>query len=215
MDGQTAISAAGFYQILRRTCPHRDRAPFAALPWRPHVHLLLFVHRVHGVEPGLYLLVRDAAQLPRLRAALRRDFLWRKPAGGPEDLDLYLLQPGNAQPAAARLCCHQEIAGDGCFSLGMLADFTSLTRYGPWFYPRLFWECGLLGQALYLEAEAAGLRATGIGCFFDDAVHALLGLEQMEFQSLYHFTVGGAVDDPRLTTLPAYPEAAGSAARGG
>jgi hypothetical protein len=24
------------------------------------------------------------------------------------------------------------------------------------------------------------------------------------FQSLYHFTVGGPVDDPRLTTLPPY-----------
>lgn len=35
-------------------------------------------------------------------------------------------------------------------------------------YPRLFWETGVLGQVLYLEAHAAGLSATGIGCFFDD-----------------------------------------------
>jgi hypothetical protein len=27
----------------------------------------------------------------------------------------------------------------------------------------------VLGQLLYLEAEAAGVRATGIGCYFDDA----------------------------------------------
>ena len=25
-----------------------------------------------------------------------------------------------------------------------------------------------------------------------------------DWQSLYHFTVGGPVEDPRLTTLPAY-----------
>jgi hypothetical protein len=63
----------------------------------------------------------------------------------------------------------------------------------------------MIGQALYLEAEAAGVRATGIGCFFDDEMHRLLGLEGKAWQSLYHFTVGGAVEDRRLTTLPAYP----------
>ncbi len=62
----------------------------------------------------------------------------------------------------------------------------------------------MIGQALYLEAEAAGIRATGIGCFFDDEMHRLLGLEGQEWQSLYHFTAGGAVEDQRLTTLPPY-----------
>jgi hypothetical protein len=62
----------------------------------------------------------------------------------------------------------------------------------------------VLGQVLYLEAEAAGVRGTGIGCYFDDAFHNLLGLDGYCFQSLYHFTVGGPVDDPRLMTLAAY-----------
>ena len=68
----------------------------------------------------------------------------------------------------------------------------------------MFWETGLLGQILYLEAEAAGIRATGIGCFFDDALHRLLGLEGLGWQSLYHFTVGGPIEDRRLQTLPPY-----------
>jgi hypothetical protein len=55
-----------------------------------------------------------------------------------------------------------------------------------------------------LEAEAAGVRGTGIGCFFDDEMHGLLGIEDHAFQDLYHFTVGGPVEDPRLTTLPPY-----------
>lgn len=62
----------------------------------------------------------------------------------------------------------------------------------------------MLGQVLYLEAEAAGIRATGIGCFFDDEMHALLGIEDHCWQSLYHFTVGGPIEDPRLMTLPPY-----------
>ena len=106
---------------------------------------------------------------------------------------------------AARLSCNQDIAADGYFSLGMLADFDeSLQTYGPSFYRQLFWETGMVGQALYLEAEAAGARATGIGCFFDDDVHELLGFTSHAFQSLYHFTVGEPVDDRRLTTEPGY-----------
>ena len=71
-------------------------------------------------------------------------------------------------------------------------------------YRHLFWETGMIGQVLYLEAEAQGVRATGIGCFFDDPVHELMGLPDDAFQSLYHFTVGGPQDDARLATLAAY-----------
>jgi nitroreductase len=74
----------------------------------------------------------------------------------------------------------------------------------PWRYRSRYRECGMVGQVLYLEAEAAGLRGTGIGCFFDDEMHRLLGIGDGAWQSLYHFTVGAAVDDPRLTTLPSY-----------
>jgi hypothetical protein len=80
----------------------------------------------------------------------------------------------------------------------------SLAEQGEWFYRRLFWECGLIGQVLYLEAEAAGARATGIGCFYDDAVHDLLGLTGDAWQSLYHFSMGVPVEDTRLTTEPGY-----------
>jgi hypothetical protein len=87
----------------------------------------------------------------------------------------------------------------------MIGEFgPSLRRYGPWFYRRLHWETGVIGQLLYLEAEATGLRATGIGCFFDDPVHQVLGFADTTFQSLYHFAIGGPVEDPRLTTLPPY-----------
>ena len=44
----------------------------------------------------------------------------------------------------------------------------TLHEKGSWMYPRLFWETGVLGQVLYLEAHAVGISATGIGCFFDD-----------------------------------------------
>jgi hypothetical protein len=207
MDAHGSIERDVFFWILFRTLADTGRAPFNALPWSPKAHLVLFVHRVRGLTPGLYLLVRDPDQRTVLRAAMGAGFRWSKPESCPAGLDLYLLTEGDVRVLSRRLSCQQAIASDGCFSVGMLARFEeSILQYGPWFYRRLLWECGLIGQVLYLEAEAAGVRGTGIGCFFDDPVHDLLGMRSMAYQSLYHFTVGHPVEDDRLDTLPAYPE---------
>ena len=205
MDGSTSIDATTFLGMLARLVPGPRSMPWDAIPWAPRIHLGLFVHRVDGLVPGLYALVRDPGQLERLRAALRPDFLWQKPDGCPPELPLHLLAPGDCRALASRVSCGQELAGDGAFSLGMLADhMDGLVSHGAAFYRNLFWEAGMIGQVLYLEAEAAGVRATGIGCYFDDLVHEVFGLGSREWQSFYHFSVGGPVEDPRLTTLPAY-----------
>lgn len=205
-DGRTSIPAQRFYQMLERVTPDAARPmPWDALPWAPAIHLGLFVHRVDGVEPGLYALARDPAKLPMLKGAMHAHYLWERPPGCPAGLALFLLERGDARALATQVSCRQDIAGDGAFSLGMLAEYRSrLVESGPSFYRRLFWEAGLIGQVLYLEAEAAGVRATGIGCYFDDPVHQVFGLRDLELQSFYHFTVGGAVEDPRLTTLAPY-----------
>jgi hypothetical protein len=145
--------------------------------------------------------VRDAPALPDLKRSMRPEWLWQKI--GPDHLPLYLLLPYDLRDAAKLICCHQDIGADSCFALAMVARFEAAS-HEPWLYRRLFWECGMLGHVLYLEAEAAGTRATGIGCFFDDEMHALLGIGDHSWQSLYHFTLGGAVDDTRLSTLPPY-----------
>jgi len=200
-DGRTSIPAGRFYQMLSRTMP----ASWDAIPWAPAIHFGLFVHRVEGIEPGLYAMARDAAKAEKLEAAMHPHFVWETPPGCPASLPLRLLERGDAREVATQVSCRQDIAGEGAFSLGMIAEYqASLVAHGPSFYRRLFWEVGAIGQVLYLEAEAAGVRATGIGCFFDDPVHQVFGLRDLEFQSLYHFTVGGYVDDPRLTTLPPY-----------
>jgi SagB-type dehydrogenase family enzyme len=200
-DGRTTIDRAAFVEMLSAVLPGRA-APWTTPWWEPRIHLALFVHRVDGVAPGLYLLLRAPETFDRLRAACRPDFLWE-----PADvtLPLWRLAAADTRALAARLSCDQDIASDGFFSLGMIADFDdSLQAYGAAFYRHLFWETGVVGQVLYLEAEAARARATGIGCFYDDAVHEALGLRDHQFQSLYHFTVGAPVDDTRLTTEPGY-----------
>jgi len=210
-DGATSIPAERFYRMLARTLP----VPSDAIPWSPAIHFGLFVHRVHGIEPGLYAMVRDPGKVETLKTAMHAHFAWEPPPGCPAELPLFLLERGDARALATRVSCRQEIAGDGAFSLGMLAEYqVSLVAHGPSFYRRMFWEAGAIGQVLYLEAEAAGVRATGIGCFFDDPVHQVFGFRDLAFQSLYHFTIGGPVDDPRLTTLPPYGQRVKARPRG-
>lgn len=207
-DGITSIAAKQFYLMLDRVLPRHERMPWKTLGPPACVHLGLFVHRVEGLPSGLYFLVRDPARLLDLRAATDPTFLWSKPRGCPESMPLYLLCSGDARHVADQLSCGQDIAADSAFSLGMIAEFEQpMNAHGAWFYRRLFWETGVIGQILYLEAEAAGVRATGIGCFFDDEVHDLFGFHGMAYQSLYHFTIGGPVEDTRLTVLPPYPGA--------
>ena len=204
MDGETSLGREVFYQMMLRTLPGPN-PPLATLPWRPAIHLALFVHRVDDLPAGLYLLVRDPNQLASLQSALRDDFLWQKPPACPDDLPLWLLAKQNVQSVARSISCNQDIASDGAIAIAMLAEFEPLLqKYGPWFYKRLHWEAGAIGQILYLEAEAADLRGCGIGCFFDDAMHHILGLQDRHYQTLYHFTVGGPIEDERLQTLPAY-----------
>jgi SagB-type dehydrogenase family enzyme len=207
MDGATAIPAATFFQMLARLVPTRDgrSIPWDALAWRPRIHLGLFVHRVNGLAPGLYVLARDPEKVETLRQAMRPDFVWLRPPSCPHGLQLYLLKEGDCRTLAANVSCGQDIAGDGAFSLGMIAEYMeSLVVYGASFYRNLFWEAGLVGQVLYLEAEEVGIRSTGIGCYFDDPVHEVFGFSSRDWQSFYHFTVGGPVQDRRLTTLPGY-----------
>ena len=207
MDGDTRISRDTFYRILQKTLAVPGNIPFNTLPWKPHIHLAIFVHRVDDIPPGLYFLIRDPSQRKALEVALTRADTWQRPCGCPEQLELYCLIEADAREPARQISCFQKIASDGCFSLGMIAEYeTPLQLYGPWFYPRLFWEAGLIGQVLYLEAEAAGIRSTGIGCYFDDPMHEVLGLKDRKFQDLYHFTIGGPVKDTRLRTLPLYPD---------
>ena len=207
MDASTSIPAATFFRMLARLVPTRDgpSMPWDALPWRPRIHLGLFVHRVDDLPPGLYILARDPEKVEVLRQAMRPGFLWQRPSSCPPGLPLYLLKEGDCRTLAASVSCGQDIAGDGAFSLGMIAEYMdSLVSYGASFYRNLFWEAGLVGQVLYLEAEEAGIRATGIGCYFDDPVHEVFGISSRDWQSFYHFTVGGPVEDSRLNTSPAY-----------
>jgi hypothetical protein len=159
------------------------------------------VHRVEGIEPGLYVLPRAEAAMLTLSAAFRNTFSWQ-PADA--ELPLYQLVAAKAGKTARTLSCHQDIASNCAVTFMMVAEFAEPIGADPAAYRHLHWEAGMLGHVITLEAEAAGWRGTGIGCFFDDADHEVLGLQDDQFQVIYHYAVGMALDDPRISTLPAY-----------
>ncbi|MCG8488912.1 MAG: SagB family peptide dehydrogenase [Chromatiales bacterium] len=203
--GKSTLQQADFYQILDRCLPRPTEQPWQSWPYQARIHLLLFVHQVAGLSPGLYLMPRSQAVIPWLKQSLDEDFSWQTVKGCPPHIPLHQLVSAEVKKAARAVSCHQDIAASSFFSLGMLAEFDSaLQTSGPLAYPELFWEAGLIGQVLYLQAEAHGVRGTGIGCFFDDVVHQIAGVKDSGLQSLYHFTIGEPKPDNRLQTLPAY-----------
>ena len=110
MDGQTRIDQDLFYRMLHKTVASPGQIPFSALPWSPHIHLAIFVHRVDGLVPGLYMLVRDPTQRSRLEAACTRAASWVHPTGCPADLDLWRLNQFDARRTAQTVSCNQDIA---------------------------------------------------------------------------------------------------------
>ncbi|MDD2904965.1 MAG: SagB/ThcOx family dehydrogenase [Sulfurimonas sp.] len=189
------ISYESFFTMLESTLESFDGAQNA-------VNLFIFVHDVATLKAGLYMFVRNETQLDALKDAMQKIFLWEK-----IDTNLYALSYEDLREYAKAFSCAQNIASDGAFSLGMLSSFADdLLQNGPHRYKEMYWECGAIGQQLYLEATAFGLSATGIGCFLDDAMHQILGLRTNKFQSLYHFTVGRGLTDSRLLTLKPYAQ---------
>jgi SagB-type dehydrogenase family enzyme len=138
------------------------------------VQLYLYVHRVEDLQPGVYR-------------------YW------PQRGELELIRSGDQRVMAAGLSLGQDLAGNSCVTFSMIADIERAARtYGDRGYRYVHFEAGAIGQRLYLAAEALGLRATGIGAFFDDAVDRYLNLTPEQGQVIYHFAIGYPVPDPRL-----------------
>jgi SagB-type dehydrogenase family enzyme len=156
---------------LLSTANERLFADFAAARF---VHLYLYVHRVESLTPGVYR-------------------YW------PEHAGLEKVKEGDQRLVAAALSLGQDLAGNACLAFSMIGDLESAARsYGDRGYRYVHFEAGAIGQRMYLASEALGLRATGIGAFFDDRVNRYLDLSPGLGQVVYHFAIGYPVPDPRL-----------------
>ena len=168
--GSESISLAQLSSLLAAASQPLIGDTFAAC----FVQLYLYIHRVEGLEPGVYR-------------------FW------PEHLQLERVRIGDQRLASSGLSLGQDLAGNACVAFSMIADIELAVRsYGDRGYRYVHFEAGAIGQRLYIAAEAVGVRATGIGAFFDDEVHKYLGISPEQGQVIYHFAIGYPVHDARL-----------------
>ena len=73
-DGVTGIGAEQFFAMLDRVIPRDKIAPFDVSLGEISVNLLLFVHRVEGLDSGIYFLVRDGSNVDDIRKSFGDNF---------------------------------------------------------------------------------------------------------------------------------------------
>jgi SagB-type dehydrogenase family enzyme len=153
-----AKGALGFALKTARGHPALERAP--------GVDVLLAVHRVEGLEAGLYRYEPGAHRL----ALLRRGDL-----GGP----------------MVRACGGQEKAGEAAVGFLMVGRIAAAAgRGGDRSYRDLLIESGAIGQRVYLAAEALGLAARNLAAFRDDELNRLARLDGQR-SAVIHLTMLG------------------------
>jgi SagB-type dehydrogenase family enzyme len=140
-----------------------------------YIELYLYVHRVRDLAMGLYRYWAGEARLE-------------------------LLKSGDQRVVAAALSLGQDLAGNSCVTFSMIGDLERAAEtHGDRGYRYVHFQAGAIGQRLYLAAESLGFQSTGIGAFFDDAVHDYLGIpRESGRQVVYHFACGYAVEDERM-----------------
>jgi len=190
-----------FLTILDRVLPRPDHAPWDLDPQTGSLDLVIFVHKVDGLDPGIYALIRDGERLEERQNGLAPHGEWIQVEGG---MPLFRLGTGDCRREAEVLSCRQAIAGQSCFSLGILAPLGDDLLKAPYKLAHHYHEAGLIGHVLYLAAEAWGFRGTGIGCFYDDPVRQFSNITDPDLHPLYHFTIGVPQIDRRLKTLAPY-----------
>ena len=218
--GAPAMEWEAFVKTMRRAY---SAGKCRVLPGRPRVNLLVYVHRVERLEPGLYLLPRCESHLESLRAQFATAFPapWvRVPLIPHGDIPFYRLKAGDMTYLARALSCEQAIASDGHFAVSFVAQWASfLGTVGPVAYRLVHWEAGLIGQHLYLAAEDVGLRGNGVGCFFGGLAARWLALPpEGEWVDVYHFAVGKQAvgrERPLVQGQGAYGHLAGLRAQSG
>ena len=124
------------------------------------------VHRVEGLDPGLY-------------------------HYGVRDHILELLQAGDLRGAIVRHGLAQGFLGKASLVVVFSAIFQRLRwKYQERTYRYALLEAGHLGQNLYLTATSMGLGACAVGAFFDDDLNSMLGLDGQHEAAIYMLAVG-------------------------
>jgi SagB-type dehydrogenase family enzyme len=130
------------------------------------IELYPVVHRVEGLEPGVY------------------HYSFERHA-------LELLRAGDLREAVTRQGVTQEYLGECSVVLFLTMIMQRMRfRYQDRTYRYGLIEAGHIGQNLYLAATSMGLGACAIGAFMDDDINAMLGVDGVEEAAVYMLALG-------------------------
>lgn len=144
---------------------HKLRAAPSAGALYP-IEIYPIVHRVEGLQPGLY------------HYAVR-------------DHTLELLRAADLRSEIVRHGLMQEFLGQANLVLVFTAIFQRLRwKYQERTYRYALLEAGHLGQNVYLAATSMGMGACAVGAFLDDELNAMLGVDGQHEAAIYMLAVG-------------------------
>lgn len=130
------------------------------------IELYAVVHRVDGIDPGVYhYAVREHA--------------------------LEQVRPGDFRGTVVEQALAQEFLGE----CGVVLFLTMiLQRMRPRYQDRSYrygmLEAGHIGENAYLAATSMGLGACGVGAFLDDSINDMLGVDGVDEAAVYMVAVG-------------------------
>ncbi|HET9757829.1 MAG TPA: SagB/ThcOx family dehydrogenase, partial [Candidatus Limnocylindrales bacterium] len=154
----TSGIAADKYGNARRTAPSSG----ALYP----IEVYAVVHRVDGIDPGVYHYAYREHALERIR-------------------------DGDFRAKVVEQAIAQEFLGE----CGVVLFLTMIMqRMRPKYQDRSYryglLEAGHLGENAYLAATSMGLGACGVGAFMDDQINEMLGVDGVEEAAVYMLAAG-------------------------
>ncbi|MCE4603157.1 MAG: SagB/ThcOx family dehydrogenase [Desulfurococcales archaeon] len=117
------------------------------------VEVYASVHRISGLEPGLY------HYNPRLHG-------------------LELLRRGDYSRVLASIALDQDHVSSAPLVLILTAVYSrTLQKYGQRSYRYVHWDTGFAGENIYLACEGLGLATVAVGAFYDEEICQLLNID--------------------------------------
>ena len=171
---QKYIKKKEFLDILDKTLP-RNIPPFDTNAILNKINFVIFANRIEGLEEGIYYFDRN-------------------------ENSLEIIEKGDFSEAAKFVNCIQDLGKDSAFTISMIIDKNEIKE--DFYYKLAMFEAGIIGQILYLEAEAKNIRGCGIGCFFDDLISIEI-LNNPDILTLYDFSIGEPIVDERIIPIKA------------
>jgi glutamine synthetase len=166
----STLLMAGLDGIKNKYEPVGPIPPFDVKITLNKIDFVIFINRVDGIEKGIYYFSRKENTLTPIHL-------------------------GDFSETAKFINCVQDLGKDSAFTINMISPKPTK----EYEYKLLNFEAGMIGQILYLEAEAKNLRGCGIGCFFDSLITE--EILNKDYLALYGFSIGVPKMDERIVKL--------------